>query len=84
MSVQSMKEFRRNLATRPGLSTLNRELKKLGFEEFVVRENNRKFYFSGGNTATWAVREVEVNSIFDLTLDQWVAELRLMKARYES
>ncbi len=59
-------------------ATVNKELKRLGFQERLVRGNGY-FYFFGGNAHMWNEDSVYVQSADQLTLDQWVEEYKRLR-----
>lgn len=61
------------------ISQVNAALKKAGLDAEIVKGNGY-FYFSGPGTEKWYTASVMVNSVSQLTLDQWVAEYHTLKA----
>jgi hypothetical protein len=64
------------------LKTVNDELAQLGFTA-VLTKGGGYFYFRSGEAADWLDCTVRVRTISSLTLKQWVAEFRRLKALNE-
>jgi hypothetical protein len=61
------------------LKVVNDELARVG-EKAELAKGAGYFFFRGGDTADWLERTVAVRKINDLTLKQWIAEYRRIKA----
>lgn len=64
------------------LAELNRKLASLGYKERLARGDDH-FVFVGGETSSWHNPRVLRQSIFDLTEEQWIAELNHLKKKNE-
>lgn len=64
-------------------ATVNKELKRLGFEERLYRGNGY-YYFAEGGTPYWESSSVFVPAVTDLTLQEWVDEVVDRKKEEES
>jgi len=64
------------------LKTVNRELKKLGSVDELVKGDGY-FYFAGETSLSWSQCSVYVNSINQLTLDEWIEEYNSLKMSTE-
>jgi hypothetical protein len=61
------------------LKTVNDELARLGYAERLAKASNY-FLFTGGEADEWLDRTVGVRTISSLTVKEWVAEFRRLKA----
>jgi hypothetical protein len=64
------------------LKTVNDELARLGYAERLAKAGNY-FLFTGGAADNWLDRTVAVRTISSLTVKEWVAEFRRLKALNE-
>ena len=64
------------------LKIVNDELARLGYAERLAKADNH-FLFEGGDADDWLDRTVGVRTINSMTLKQWVAEFRRIKALNE-
>ena len=64
---------------RLSLKVVNEELARLGIRERLAKAKNY-FYFTEGAAEDWLDRSVGVRTISTLTLKEWVAEHRRLKA----
>jgi hypothetical protein len=62
--------------------TVSDELARLGHKAELVKGEGY-FFFRGGETVNWFDRSVAVRTINSLTLKQWIAEFRRLKALNE-
>lgn len=67
---------------RLNLKTVNQELARLGFAERLEKASNY-FLFTGGAADDWLDRTVGVRTISSMTLKEWIAEFRRLKALNE-
>lgn len=67
---------------RLNLKAINDELATLGYTA-RLEKGNGYFYFQFGEAADWLDRTVGVRTINTLTLKQWIAEFRRLKALNE-
>jgi len=61
------------------LKIVNAELARLGIRERLAKAKNY-FYFVEGDAENWLDRSVGVRTINTMTLKEWVAEYRRLKA----
>lgn len=59
-------------------ATINKELKKLGYAERLVKGSGY-MYFMEGDANGWKQTAVYVTSANDLSLEQWLFEYRSLK-----
>jgi len=64
------------------VESINRELARLGHDAVIAKAKGY-FYFHSGETVDWIDRSVPVRTINSLTLKQWIAEFRRLKALNE-
>jgi hypothetical protein len=64
------------------LKTVNDELARLGHAERLEKAGGY-FLFTGGVAADWLAKTVGVRKISSMTLKEWVAEFRRLKALNE-
>lgn len=64
------------------LKTVNDELARLGHRA-LLEKGSGYFYFRTGEAADWLDRTVPVRKISDMTLKEWVAEFKRLKALNE-
>ena len=64
------------------VETINRELARLGYDAVIAKAKGY-FYFHSGETVDWIERSVSARTINTLTLKQWIAEFRRLKALNE-
>lgn len=64
------------------LKTVNGELARLGFAERLVKSDNY-FLFTGGSADDWLDKTVGVRTLNSMTLKEWIAEFRRLKALNE-
>jgi hypothetical protein len=64
------------------LKVVNDELARIGSTAQMAKGKNH-FYFCAGEAEAWIERSVGVRTINTLTLKQWVAEFRRLKALNE-
>ena len=64
------------------LKTVNDELARFGFAERLAKAGNY-FLFTGGAAEEWLDRTVGVRTISSLTLKEWIAEFKRLKALNE-
>jgi len=67
------------MITRLSLDTVNKELARLGFAERLAK-GKAHFLFTGGEADEWLARTVGVRTLNSMTLKQWIAEFRRLKA----
>lgn len=60
------------------LSSVNRELQRLG-HQVELAKGKGYFYFRSGEAANWIDPGVRVRKLNDLTLKQWVEQFRRSK-----
>ena len=68
--------------SRLDLKVINSELARLGYKERLAKAGNY-FLFTGGAADDWLDRTVGVRTISSLTLKEWIAEYRRLKALNE-
>jgi hypothetical protein len=68
--------------SRLDLKVINAELARLGYKERLEKAKNY-FLFSGGAADEWLDRTVGVRTIGSMTLKEWIAEFRRLKALNE-
>ena len=68
--------------TRLSLKTVNDELARLGHAERLAKADNY-FLFTGGAAEEWLDRTVGVRTINSMTLKEWIAEFKRLKALNE-
>lgn len=61
------------------LKVINDELARLGYKAELAKGSGY-FFFRGGETQNWIDRSVAVRTINSLTLKEWIAEFRRLKA----
>lgn len=59
-------------------ATVNKELKRLGYAERLVRGKDY-YYFTEGDASTWSSCSVMVCYAHELTLEQWIEEYHSLK-----
>ncbi len=59
-------------------ATVNAELKRLGFEERLVRGRGY-YYFCEGNAHMWPSCSIHVYQANSMTLEQWIEEYHSLK-----
>jgi hypothetical protein len=64
------------------VKTVNDELARLGHAERLAQAGNY-FLFTGGAAEDWLDRTVGVRTISSLTLKEWIAEFKRLKALNE-
>lgn len=64
------------------LKTVNDELARLGRAERLAKGHNY-FYFTGGAAEKWVEHSVGVRGLNQLTLKEWIAEFKRLKALNE-
>ena len=64
------------------LKAVNEELARLGFAERLTKATNY-FLFTSGTADEWLDRTVGVRTISSLTLKEWIAEFKRLKALNE-
>jgi hypothetical protein len=64
------------------LKTVNDELARLGHAERLAKGDNY-FLFTGGAAEGWLDRTVGVRTINSMTLKEWIAEFKRLKALNE-
>lgn len=70
------------MPSRLTVKTVNDELQRLGFAERLAKASGY-FLFTGGEADGWIDRTVGVRTISSMTLKEWVAEFRRLKALNE-
>lgn len=55
------------------LKQINTTLERIGAQERLVRGNGY-FYFQGGDSESWYSSSVMVNTLNQLTIEQWILE----------
>jgi hypothetical protein len=61
------------------LKVINDQLARLGYKA-ELSKGSGYFFFRGGETTNWIDRSVAVRTINSLTLKEWIAEFRRLKA----
>ena len=64
------------------VKTVNDELARLGYAERLAKASNY-FLFTGGAADDWLDKTVGVRTISSLTVKEWIAEFRRLKALNE-
>jgi hypothetical protein len=64
------------------LKTVNDELARLGHAERLAKAGNH-FLFTNGAADDWLAKTVGVRTITSMTLKEWIAEFRRLKALNE-
>jgi hypothetical protein len=67
------------MPARMTLKAINDELTRHGHKARLQKASGY-FYFFGGEATDWIDRTVAAAKVSDLTLEQWVAEFRRLKA----
>jgi len=70
------------MISRLSLKVVNDELARLGHAERLAKASNY-FLFTSGDADNWIDRTVGVRTISSLTLKQWIAEFKRLKALNE-